>query len=87
MGAGARLSLGSAGRVGKVAHRQKGGVTPLGAMLDEEGAVEIYLDRDLQGQQRLGVHPCDNSATLFMSFDSLMDALKYAKHSPVLIGI
>ncbi len=45
----------------------KGAVSPLGIINDAEKAVEVVIDRDLTSFGRLGVHPNDNTATVWIS--------------------
>ena len=47
-------------------------MTPLGVLNDDLRAVEVVFDRDLDGQACLGVHPNDNTATVWLSFESLL---------------
>ena len=41
-----------------------GAVTPLGVLNDAERRCEVVLDEELRGWPGLGVHPCDNTATI-----------------------
>lgn len=66
-----RLSFASDERMKKHLNVTKGSVSPLGVINDENGAVEVYFDRALKGADRLGFHPNDNTATVFMSFDDI----------------
>ena len=34
-------------------------------------AVEFFIDRSLSKCKRLGIHPCDNTATVFLSYKDL----------------
>lgn len=68
---GCRLSFASEERLQRFLKLKKGAVTPLGVMNDEANAVEVILDRDLQGKERIGVHPCENTATVWLSFTDL----------------
>ena len=72
-----RLSFASEERLLKHLGLKKGEVTPLGIINDEEHSVIILLDKDLDGKKPLGVHPNDNSATVVITFYSL---IKYIKH-------
>lgn len=45
----------------------KGAVTPFGILNDTEGRVEVILDRDIKSMRRVGVHPNDNTATVWIS--------------------
>lgn len=47
-----------------------GAVTPLGLLNDENLRVKLYLDADFAGNM-IGVHPNDNTATVWMQADDL----------------
>lgn len=50
-----------------------GAVTPLGALNDREGQVEVFLDQDFLAPPGLiGVHPNDNTATLWLRTEDLI---------------
>ena len=50
-----------------------GSVTPLGLLNDNELKVIFYLDKDfLNGKQIIGVHPNDNTATLWLKVTDLI---------------
>ncbi len=71
-----KLSFASDERLLKFLDVKKGSVSLLGIINDTAGAVEVYLDEDLKKRPRLGFHPNDNTATLFLSFD---DAVRYVE--------
>lgn len=48
-----------------------GAVTPLGLLNDPEHRVRFYLDTEFLGN-RIGVHPCDNTATVWLQAEDLM---------------
>jgi Ala-tRNA(Pro) deacylase len=73
---GEKLSFASEERLQKHMGLQKGEVTPLGVYFNEGATVEVFLDKDLATAGRIGVHPCDNTATVFMSCAGLLKALK-----------
>ncbi len=52
-----------------------GAVTPLGLLNDEEKKVIFYLDQELE-DSLIGVHPNDNTATVWMQSKDLMMLLK-----------
>lgn len=52
-----------------------GAVTPLGILNDVECRVHFYLDKSFIGG-KIGVHPNDNTATIWMRADELMDLIK-----------
>ena len=50
-----------------------GAVTPLGILNDTEKKVKVFLDRDFLNAPRLvGVHPNDNTATVWMQTEDLI---------------
>ena len=53
-----------------------GSVTPLGALNDASGSVEVVLDQALVKAGRLTVHPCDNTATVLLATQDLIDLLR-----------
>ena len=52
-----------------------GSVTPLALLNDAEGRVHLYLDAAFSGN-KIGVHPNDNTATVWMCADELLDMLR-----------
>ncbi len=66
-----RLSFASAERLEKYLKLEKGEVTPLGVINDVDAAVEVIFDSDIKGNDRLGVHPNTNTATVWISFDDV----------------
>ncbi|MBC8537060.1 prolyl-tRNA synthetase associated domain-containing protein [Feifania hominis] len=71
-----RLSFASEQRLMKHLGLTKGAVTPLGVLHDSEGLVEVAIDRDLCGCERLGVHPGENTATLWLRCDDLLRLIR-----------
>ncbi|TGE34754.1 prolyl-tRNA synthetase associated domain-containing protein [Desulfosporosinus fructosivorans] len=71
-----RLSFVSEERLFKYLHLQKGEVTPLGIINDPDAFVEVVLDNDLAGKNKLGFHPNDNTATVWISFDALKKVIE-----------
>ena len=54
-----------------------GSVTPLGLLNDRELRVEFFIDSDFwQGRQLIGVHPCENTATVWLKIDDLIDIIR-----------
>ena len=54
-----------------------GSVTPLGLLNDTSYSVRFYLDEDfLSGSGRIGVHPNDNTATIWMSAVDLLRIIR-----------
>ena len=54
-----------------------GAVTPLGILNDAECRVQVYLDRDfLDAPGRIGVHPNDNTATVWLQAEDLLTIIR-----------
>jgi Ala-tRNA(Pro) deacylase len=71
-----KLSFASAERLDKYLKLEKGEVTPLGVINDIDASVEVVFDNDLIGKTRLGVHPNDNTATVWISFEDLKKVIE-----------
>lgn len=52
-----------------------GSVTPLGILNDGEQKVHFYLDEEF-AQNKIGIHPNDNTATVWMQSDDLMNLIQ-----------
>lgn len=72
-----RLGFASEDRLFKYLQLHKGEVTPMGIINDSEAAVEVVLDNDLAGNNKLGFHPNDNTATIWISFDALKKIIEH----------
>lgn len=70
LGAG-NLSFASEDRLEKYLGLKQGSVSPFGLMNDMEHAVEFFIDKDLSRCKSLGIHPLENTATVFLSFKDL----------------
>lgn len=81
---GGNLSFASEERLEKYLGLKQGAVSPFGLMNDTDHQVEFFIDKDLSREKSLGIHPLDNTATVFLSFKDLdkflwnldVDALK-----------
>lgn len=76
-----KLSFGSDERLEKYLDVKKGSVSPFGLINDEQSVVEVYFDEDLKNMTRLGFHPNDNTATIFISFDDINKYVESTNHS------
>lgn len=70
------LSFASEDRLQKYLDLTKGSVTPLGIINDEKCLVDVIFDKDLVGDTVLGVHPNDNSATVWISYNNLKSVIE-----------
>ena len=68
------LSFASAGDLQNFLALTPGSVTPLGFLNDKEHRVHFYLDAAFAGHL-IGVHPNDNTATIWLSADDLMQLI------------
>ncbi len=69
------LSFASAEELMKIMGLTPGSVTPLGLLNDEEHIVKFYLDSDFNGTL-IGVHPNDNTATVWLKSEDLIKIIK-----------
>lgn len=54
-----------------------GAVTPLGLLNDNENRVEFFIDSGFFGGEGIiGVHPCDNTATVWLKAEDLINLVK-----------
>ena len=82
------LSFASPEELERYLELRPGSVTPLGALCDGEGLVRLYLDRDFWKEPRkIGVHPCDNTATVWLDPDDLVRLLAESGHEPCLVDL
>ena len=82
-----KLSFASDERLMKYLRLTKGSVTPLGVLNDESHSVVVVFDMDLVGMKRIGVHPNDNTATVFLDFVDLKNLLESQNTRIVVISI
>lgn len=80
-----KVSFASAERLEKYLGITTGCVSPLGVLNDAEHAVTVVLDKKLVGLDRLGVHPNDNTSTLFLSFNDLVKAIEAIGNEYIII--
>lgn len=80
------LSFASAEDLLDIMELTPGSVTPLGILNDREHRVHFYLDAEFAGN-KIGVHPNDNTATIWMQADDLMEIIQnygnYAEYTDI----
>ena len=76
-----KLSFASDARLAKFLDVKKGSVSPLGLLNDATGEVEVYFDEDLKDAPRLGFHPNDNTATVFITFSDVQKYIESTGHT------
>jgi len=50
-------------------------ITPFGLLNDEECKVKFYIDKNYAGQI-MGIHPNENTATLWIGYDDVVKIVK-----------
>lgn len=54
-----------------------GAVSPLGLLNDKELKIKFFIDKDFMKDERIiGIHPNDNTATIWLKVDDLLDIIK-----------
>ena len=74
-----KLSFGSAEDLEALLGLHPGSVTPLGVLNDPADSVPLYLDREL-AHKLLGIHPNENTATLYLRCEDLTALLESQGH-------
>lgn len=72
-----RLSFAHANELEGILGLKAGAVSPLGILNDDNRQVEVFLDSDLfLGSALVGVHPNDNTATVWLTADDLLKIIQ-----------
>ena len=75
------LSFASADDLKNIMNLVPGAVTPFGLLNDKDLKVTFYLDKDFfKDEQIIGIHPNDNSATIWLKVTDLIDIIKGYGH-------
>lgn len=82
-----KVSFASAERLEKYLGVTAGCVSPFGILNDVEHCVTVVFDKKLQGKARLGVHPNDHSATIWIAFDELCSVIKKQGNNVIIVEI
>ncbi|MBR2761279.1 MAG: prolyl-tRNA synthetase associated domain-containing protein [Solobacterium sp.] len=70
------LSFASDSDLQAILELSPGSVTPLGLLNDRERSTVLFLDEDCMKAGRIGVHPNDNTATLWLRTEDLTALLQ-----------
>ena len=73
---GVKLSFASPERLAACMGLEKGSVTPFGVLNDQERKVEVLLDQDLRTRPLVAVHPNENTATVALAPEDLLQVLE-----------
>ncbi len=55
---------------------KKGSVTPLGILNDVHAKVKVIIDKDIKKLEFVGIHPNDNTATIWIELNDLEKIIK-----------
>lgn len=81
------LSFASEQRLLKYLDVKKGSVSPLGIINDNEKKVEVIIDKDLLNKELIGIHPNDNTASIFIKPNDLIKIIKASGNQLYYINI
>lgn len=55
----------------------RGAVTPFGILSDKEAKVQVFFDSEFaEGSGVMGIHPCDNTATVFLKTEDVVNIVR-----------
>jgi Ala-tRNA(Pro) deacylase len=83
----ARISFGSAARLGRVLGVQPGSVTPFAVINDTARQVRVILDAWMMAQEVINAHPLVNTMTTSLKSMDLMKFLAATGHVPRLVRL
>lgn len=82
------LSFASSEDLLRIMNLTPGSVTPLGILNDQNLEVIVYLDKEfLKDKGIIGVHPNDNTATVWLKVNDLLDIINKHGNSVKIIDI
>lgn len=71
------LSFASENDLLNIMNLKVGSVTPLGLLNDKDNKVQFYIDKDfMKDKHIIGVHPNDNTATVWIKVEDLINIIK-----------
>ncbi len=71
-----RLSFASPERLEKFLKLKPGSVSPLGLLNNEDKSVILILDETINSDTNVGIHPNDNTATIWIKYKDLINLIK-----------
>ncbi len=81
---GERLSFASPERLKKYLNSEKGRVSLLNLINDENHEVILILDREVVESEKAGFHPENNKATLVITQEEIQKFIKYCKNETII---
>lgn len=71
-----KLSFASEERLQKYLGVTRGSVSPLCILNDEENAVKVFIEKSVENEARIAVHPNDNTATVYIATKDVENIIK-----------
>lgn len=82
------LSFASINDLKDIMDLSPGSVTPFGLLDDKDLKVQFYIDEELTGDdQIIGVHPNDNTATVWLKVEDLINIIKEHGNKVYIVSI
>ena len=82
------LSFASGNDLMSIMKLSPGSVTPLGLLNDKDLKVEFYIDKDFMNDSHIiGVHPNDNTATVWLKVEELIEIVKEHVNQVIVVEI
>lgn len=82
-----KVSFASAERLEKYLGVTAGCVSPLGILNDADHAVTVVLDKKLERCEKLGVHPNEHDATVWLSFTDIVNIVESQGNALVILDL
>lgn len=84
----ARLSFGSAEKMAELLDVHPGSVSVLALMNDPANRVQLLVDVDVKRREYFGCHPCENTSSLRLRMEDLLQkVLPALRHPPVFVTL
>lgn len=71
-----RLSFASEERLDKYLKLTRGCVSPFGILNNDAKDVKVFIDEKIKGDKVIGVHPNENTATVFIKTEDVLNIIK-----------
>lgn len=82
-----RLSFASPDRLFEYLGVTPGAVSPFALIHDNARSVHVIVDKELLAEQKIGFHPCVNTATLIISTDDFKKFLEWTKNRTSFVAL
>lgn len=82
-----KLGFASPRRLMKYLGLTPGSVSPFGLINDTENSVKVFIDEELQKEEKINFHPNDNTQTLTIKFSDLQIFLDWTGNSYIVTKI